>query len=67
MPYIDNEGVYGEQTRPFQGANIHHEPLHIRCEKYDWYINEHLHTDLIQIFLIHSGKGHLLSEDKKLS
>lgn len=66
MPYIHFEGVYGEQVHPFKDTMIHHEPLHIRCEKYDWYINEHLHADLMQIFLIQSGSGYLLSEDKKI-
>jgi len=32
---------------------------------YDWEIKEHLHTDLFQVFLIKSGEGLLLSEQKE--
>lgn len=46
---------------------IDYEPLKIRSAIYNYEITEHLHTDLIQIFIITEGGGFLLSEGKKIA
>lgn len=55
------EGLYGDNRHPFIEGFIHHELLDVRSRVYDWTIDEHLHTDLMQVFLFMSGNGVLLS------
>lgn len=63
---VNFKGLYGDNT-PAQIDFIHHEKLETRSQLYDWEINEHLHTDLIQIFIFKEGKGIFISEKKKMS
>ncbi len=63
---VNFKGLYGDNT-PAHIDFIHHEKLETRSQLYDWEINEHLHTDLIQIFIFKEGQGLFLSEKKKMS
>lgn len=60
------KGLYGEQQLPFVTDFIHMEPLEERSRVYSWEIQEHFHTDLVQLFIIESGKGELYSEGEKM-
>ncbi len=62
------EGLYGDKQHPFTDGDgfIHHELLEVRSRLYDWDIDEHLHTDLVQLFMFSSGTGTLLSERRRL-
>lgn len=64
---LNFKGPYGEQQQPHSAVDIHHEPLKTRSEFYHFEINEHLHTDLTQIFIITDGGGLLFSEGKKIA
>lgn len=57
-------GVYGEQRQPFWDMPLHVEALQKRSEVFDFEINEHLHADLVQLFLLEEGGGVLFSEGK---
>ena len=59
------KGLYGDNSYSPILDFIHHEPLAARSKMYNWEINEHLHTDLFQLFLIESGNGLLISEKNK--
>ena len=61
------QGLYGEQNLPLVNDFIHMEPLQDRSKIYSWEIEEHFHTDLLQMFVIKSGSGTLLSEGKNIS
>ena len=58
-------GLYGENNSIISPNFIQSEALETRSKLYDWEINEHLHTDLYQVFVIESGSGILVSENKK--
>lgn len=60
------EGLYGDKQHPFADGFIHHELLEVRSRLYDWDIDEHLHTDLVQVFVFSSGTGALFSERRRL-
>jgi len=60
------QGLYGEQNLPFVSDFIHLEPLQDRSKIYSWEIEEHFHTNLIQIFVIESGSGNLFSEGQPI-
>jgi len=60
------KGVYGEQEQPFRDAAVHIEPLISRSKVHNFDIEEHLHADLVQIFILEKGGGQLLSEGKKI-
>lgn len=62
---INFKGLYGDNNQSIAEL-IHHEKLEDRSKIYDWEINEHIHTDLIQVFIFTSGEGLLLSEQKKI-
>lgn len=64
---LNFKGLYGDQQQPFAAAFVHHESLQTRSRQYNWDINEHLHTDLFQVFVITSGNGLLISEHKKMT
>ena len=61
------QGLYGEQQLPMVSDFIHLEPLQDRSKIYAWEIEEHIHTDLVQLFLISSGSGTLYSEKQEVS
>lgn len=61
------EGLYGDNQHPFSDGFLHHELLEVRSRLYDWDIDEHLHTDLIQVFFFASGNGVLLSELRRVT
>ncbi|WP_339650386.1 helix-turn-helix domain-containing protein [uncultured Maribacter sp.] len=60
------QGLYGEQQLPLVTDFIHIEPLADRSKIYEWEIEEHIHTDLVQLFIIEAGSGILFSEGKRL-
>ncbi|RAJ15901.1 helix-turn-helix domain-containing protein [Arenibacter echinorum] len=59
------QGLYGDQHLSFVSDFIHMEPLEERSKIYSWEIQEHFHTDLVQLFIIEAGGGTLFSEGKK--
>ena len=59
------KGLYGDNPHSLLPNFIHFEALETRSKIYDWEIKEHLHTDLFQVFLIKSGEGLLVSEQKE--
>ncbi len=63
---LQYKGPYGEQRNPVSDELIDYEPLKKRSAIYNYEITEHLHTDLMQFFLITAGGGILLSEGKKI-
>ncbi|TRX21367.1 helix-turn-helix domain-containing protein [Flavobacterium franklandianum] len=64
---LNYKGLYGDNNQRDFGDFVHHELLATRSKLYDWEINEHLHTDLFQIFMISSGEGVLIQDTKKIS
>ncbi len=60
------KGPYGEQQNPVSFELINYEPLKKRSAVYNYEITEHLHTDLVQLFIIMEGGGFLLSEGQKI-
>ncbi|KAB7727628.1 helix-turn-helix domain-containing protein [Rudanella paleaurantiibacter] len=60
------EGLYGDKQHPFTDGFIHHELLEVRSRRYDWAIDTHLHTDLLQVFFFTSGNGVLLTEQNRV-
>ena len=64
---LQYKGPYGEQRNPVSDELIDYEPLSKRSAIYNYEITEHLHTDLMQLFLITAGGGFLLSEGKKIA
>jgi AraC family transcriptional activator of pobA len=58
-------GLYGENNYSSLLEFVHSEPLETRSKMYNWEIKEHLHTDLVQLFVIESGNGILVSEKKE--
>lgn len=62
---VNFKGLYGDNPNALLPNFIHYEALETRSKMYDWEIKEHLHTDLFQVFLIKSGEGLLLSEQKE--
>jgi AraC family transcriptional regulator, transcriptional activator of pobA len=63
--FITYKGLYGDNSLTPVIDFIHTEPLEERSKMYNWEIQEHLHTDLVQLFVIESGQGVLLSEKKE--
>jgi AraC family transcriptional activator of pobA len=59
------KGLYGENNFSQMLEFVHAEPLESRSKMYNWEIKEHLHTDLIQLFVIENGDGILFSEKNK--
>ncbi len=60
-------GLYGDQNFPTNTEFIYIEPLEIRSKIYNWEINQHLHNNLIQLFIIENGTGKLLSEKNNIN
>jgi AraC family transcriptional activator of pobA len=63
---LNYKGLYGDNNRHDFDDYVHHELLATRSKLYDWEINEHLHTDLFQIFFITSGEGVLIQDNKRM-
>lgn len=59
---LNFDGLYGDHQHPFSDGFVHHERLEVRSQLYHWDIDEHLHTELVQVFFFTSGRGVLLSE-----
>ena len=64
---LNFKGLYGDNTSFGLPDFIQYEPLASRSKRYDWEIQEHLHAELFQIFIIHKGEGILTSEKKQLT
>jgi AraC family transcriptional regulator, transcriptional activator of pobA len=67
MKLVNFPGLYGDAQAPFLQDFIHHEVLEVRSSLHNWKINEHLHTDLYQIFIVVFGGGLLISGNKKIA
>jgi AraC family transcriptional activator of pobA len=65
--FLNFRGLYGENQSHSLSNFVDIEALETRSKAYNWEINEHLHTDLFQIFIISSGEGLLISEHKKMT
>nr|WP_315213236.1 helix-turn-helix domain-containing protein [uncultured Flavobacterium sp.] len=63
---LNYKGLYGDNNQRDFCDYIHYELLATRSKLYNWEINEHLHTDLFQIFIISSGDGVLIQNTKKI-
>jgi len=63
---IRYQGLYGDHKQPVVTDFIHIEPLEDRSKIYSWEIEEHIHTDLVQLFVIEVGRGVLYSEGKSI-
>ncbi len=59
-------GLYGDDSFPNSSEFIHIEPLEQRSKIYNWEIKQHLHTNLIQLFIIDCGQGKLYSEKNQI-
>lgn len=63
---INFKGLYGDNDSVLSNF-LHLESLETRSKMYDWEIHEHLHTDLYQLFIITSGEGILVSENREIT
>ena len=61
---LNYKGLFGQDDAIILPDFIHVEPLEDRSKTYNWEINEHLHSDLTQIFILKHGSGTLFSERK---
>jgi AraC family transcriptional regulator, transcriptional activator of pobA len=61
------KGLYGDNTNLQWSNFIQYESLEKRSKIYDWEIKEHLHPELYQIFIIQSGHGSLISENRAVT
>jgi len=55
-------GIYGEHQEPFWDADVHLESIKLTSESYNFEIDEHVHSNLIQIFQLEEGEGTCYSE-----
>jgi len=63
---LNYKGLYGDNAQHELSDFVHHELLATRSKLYNWEINEHLHTNLFQIFIISSGEGVLIQDNNKI-
>lgn len=63
---LNYKGLYGDNSQHELDNFVHYELLVTRSKLYNWEINEHLHTDLFQIFIITSGKGILIQDSNRI-
>lgn len=63
---LNYKGLYGDNNQQVFEDFVRHELLATRSKLYDWEINEHLHTDLFQIFIISSGEGVLIQDNQRI-
>ncbi|WP_128548135.1 helix-turn-helix domain-containing protein [Larkinella soli] len=61
------EGLYGDTRYPRSEGFMTHELLEVRSRQYEWFIDEHLHTNLVQLFFFTSGNGVVLSENRRIA
>ncbi|MFK8160949.1 MAG: helix-turn-helix transcriptional regulator [Lewinella sp.] len=64
---LNYKGLFGDDHGLLADSFLHHEPLQARSFRYNYEIEEHLHSDLFQLFLITSGGGLLLSSGEKIA
>tara|TARA_Y100000782_G_C10187104_1_gene267355 strand:+ start:5208 stop:6074 length:867 start_codon:yes stop_codon:yes gene_type:complete len=64
---LNYKGLYGDNYDTILPDFFHCEQLAVRSTVYNWEINEHVHTDLFQVFVIEKGKGVLTSEEKSIA
>lgn len=64
---LNYKGLYGDNNQHNFEDFVNHELLATRSKLYDWEINEHLHTDLFQIFIISSGEGVLIQDNQRIN
>lgn len=60
------KGVYGDQHQPFKDTDVYIEPIIQRSKRYNYEINEHLHSSLVQVFILERGAGKLLTEGRQI-
>lgn len=63
---LNYKGLYGDNNQHELANFVHYELLATRSKLYNWEINEHLHTDLFQIFIISSGEGTLIQDNNQI-
>lgn len=63
---LNYKGLYGDNNQHELANFVHYELLATRSKLYNWEINEHLHTDLFQIFIISSGEGMLIQDNNRI-
>ena len=61
------KGLYGDNHSSYLSDFIHFEPLEFRSKIYSWEINQHVHADLFQMFIIKSGTGRVVSGKNKIT
>lgn len=61
------KGLFGDHGNTLHEMLIHIEPLQERTMLYDYEIQEHVHSHLVQLFFITDGGGLLQSTDTKVS
>ncbi|PKQ44532.1 helix-turn-helix domain-containing protein [Confluentibacter flavum] len=66
-PILQFKGLYGDNQSSYLSEFIHFEPLEFRSKIYSWEINQHVHSELFQIFIIKSGNGTLVSGKNKIT
>jgi AraC family transcriptional regulator, transcriptional activator of pobA len=66
MKLINYKGLYGDNDFQQLPNFIHQESLETRSKMYDWEINEHIHTELFQLFILKEGSGKLISGKQKI-
>lgn len=65
-PFKHYGGLFGDDQFSANAPNIHLEPLQLRSSVFAYEIDEHVHTNLTQVFFIELGTGTLDSEGQKL-
>jgi AraC family transcriptional regulator, transcriptional activator of pobA len=66
MKLINFKGLYGEDNFQQLPNFIHQESLETRSKMYNWEINEHIHSELFQLFILKKGSGILISGKQKI-
>jgi AraC family transcriptional activator of pobA len=60
-------GVYGDKSLVNSHNYIGLEPIETLSRNYNWQINEHIHNDLYQIFVVKKGTGILKSNNRNIT
>jgi AraC family transcriptional regulator, transcriptional activator of pobA len=66
MKLVNYKGLYGDNDFQQLPNFIHQESLETRSKMYDWEINEHIHSELFQLFILKEGSGILISGKQKI-
>ncbi len=61
--FLKYNGLFGDNNVSLPDF-INSEALALRSKTYNWLIEEHLHTNLFQVFFISKGQGEMSSEGK---